>query len=246
MDSIKLNLKGRYSGHAVVVTLLLCSVFFSAAADQTYAVNKRANALYRKGQYKEALDLYEEALLEAPDEPRLRINKGSALYKLGDYEQAEDMYKEAAGVEDKEAKADLFYNAGNAMFMQAMARAKKGDQQALDKFKAARDSYITALEIRHNDRAAKWNLEVTNGIVDVLEKMQEQQKEQNKNDQDKEPPEPSEYAKKIKAQADKLVSERKYGEALQLMQGLLEKDPTAYAFMDYVKRLNDVVEVSSS
>lgn len=165
----------------------LCGVL---EAGNTFSANKKANALFQKGEYERALEIYEKALAEAPDEPRLRMNKGSALYKLGLFDQAEESYKEAAGIQDKEAKADLYYNAGNAQFMQAMTQAKQGDQQALEKFKGAREAYITSLRLRPSDKDAKWNLEVTNGIIDALEKNQQnqdknQQNKQNQNNNQK-------------------------------------------------------------
>lgn len=168
--------------------IIVILIAISISADATYNKNKKANKLYEKGKHAEALSLYEEALVEDPDEKKLSINKGSAQYRLNDFTGAEESYKNAITVKDTKARADLLYNMGNVYNTQGDQMAQTGNQQAMEKYKAARDSYIKALDLRPHDRDAKWNLQLTQMKIKELEKQQQQQqdnKDKNKQDQDK-------------------------------------------------------------
>jgi hypothetical protein len=78
-------------------------------------------------------------------------------------------------------RALAHYNMGNVYNMQGDRLAGEGKQEAMDKFRAARDSYIKALDLREKDADAKWNLQLTQMKI---KKFEEQQKQQQKN-QDK-------------------------------------------------------------
>lgn len=153
-------------------------------ADEVYAANKRANRLYEQGKYEEALELYEEILLESPGDGKVAMNKGSSLYRIGDFEEAEQAYRGALSVEAKKARADAFYNLGNILNMQAEQLAATGGQQTMEKLKAARDSYIKSLDLRSSDKDAKWNLQLTQMRIKELEKQQQQQKKENQDSRD--------------------------------------------------------------
>jgi hypothetical protein len=56
--------------------------------------------------------------------------------------------------------------------------------------------------------------------------------------------EPSEFAKRLKAQAEAMVRERKYGEAYQLMREGQKKDKTVSSFNDFIKRIKTVSEIN--
>lgn len=171
--------------------IIVILIAISISADATYNKNKKANKLYEKGKHAEALSLYEEALIEDPDEKKLSINKGSAQYRLNDFSGAEESYKNAITVEDTKARADLFYNRGNIYNIQGDQMAQTGNQQAMEKYKAARNSYIKSLDLRSHDKDAKWNLQLTQMKIKELEKQQQQQqqkqdnKDRNKQNQDK-------------------------------------------------------------
>lgn len=191
----------------IIITLLALSAF----ADATYNKNKKANKLYEKGKYAEALSLYEEALVENPNEKKLSMNKGSAHYRLDDFTSAEESYKNALTVDDTKTRADLHYNMGNIYNMQGDQMLQTGNQQAMEKFKAARDSYIKSLDLRPNDKDAKWNLQLTQMKIKELEKQQQQQqdnKDQNKQDQNKQNQD-QKQDKKDQQQKDKQDQQKK-------------------------------------
>ncbi len=217
---------------------ILIIIVTSLFADEVYNKNKKANKLYEQGKYAEALSIYEKALLESPGNKKLSMNKGSAQYKLQQFDKAEESYKNALSIENQKARAELLYNMGNVLNMQGDQLAQQGNQEAMEKYKAAKESYIKALEIEPSDMDAKWNLEITQ---QKIKKQKQQQEKQKGGDKDIKP---SEYAKKIKAQADKLVAIRKYTQAHNLMMDLLKKDKTGMAYKQYIKRLKDVTEIN--
>ena len=165
---------------------LLALFFFLAAAttfaDQLYTKNKKANQLYKKGDYSEALKTYDDLSIEAPAEPKIKMNKGSAQFQLGDFDKAEESYNAASGLKDKRALADLHYNLGNAQYMQGERLSAQGKQEAMDKYKGALENYIKSLDLRPRDRDAKWNLQLT---AAKIKEMQNQKNQQNKNDKNK-------------------------------------------------------------
>lgn len=195
------------------IFLIILLIITSAFADATYNKNKKANKLYEQGKYAEALSLYEEALLEDPDEKKLSMNKGSAQYRLDDFNSAEESYKNALTVDDTKARADLLYNMGNIYHTQGDQLAPTGNPQAMEKYKAARDNYIKSLDLRPYDRDAKWNLQLTQLKIKELEKQQQQQqqqdnKDQNKQDQDKQN-QNQQQDKKDQQQQDKQDQQKK-------------------------------------
>ena len=161
----------------ISIGLLLASAAFS---DQLYTKNKKANQLYKKGEYKDALKMYEDLAVESPSEPKIKMNKGSALFQMDDLDKAEESYNNAAtGLKDKKALADLYYNLGNVQYMQGEKLAAQQNQGASEKYKAALENYIKSLDIRSHDKDTKWNLQLANA------KMKQMQNQQQKNQDDK-------------------------------------------------------------
>lgn len=155
-----------------------------AFSDQLYSKNKQANKLYKNGDYKEALKLYEDLAVESPTEPKIKMNKGSALAQIGDLDKAEDSYNNAAtGLKDKKALADLYYNLGNVQYLQGEQLTAKQDQGASEKYKAALGNYIKALDLRPRDKDAKWNLQLAN--AKMKQAQNQQQNQNNKDDKNK-------------------------------------------------------------
>ena len=170
---------------ACVAGTMICALGTPAVADEVHRKNRVANKYYEDGDFEKALETYEDALLNAPGEEKLRINKGSALHKLGRLEEAEESYLGAAKTDDPQVKADLWYNLGTTIYKQGEQIMASGGQGAMEKFKAAKDSYIKALDARPGDEDAKWNLQLTQLVLDQLEKQQqEQQKQQNNENED--------------------------------------------------------------
>lgn len=170
-----------------VLKFLLFIVIIAAVhsySDETYSKNKRGNNLYKNKEYKDALKVYDDAILLSPSDSRLKMNKGSAHYQLGEFDKAEEAYNAALSSDNKQQLADAHYNMGNILFREGAKMYQQGPQQALEKFKSAYDHYVKSLEIRPSDTDTKWNLQLAHQVMKQLEQQQKQQQDQNK-DQNK-------------------------------------------------------------
>ena len=143
---------------------------------------RRGNHLFRKGEYEDALQKYQEALVEEPDNPAIHYNIARALYKMEKYDEAISEFQMGLLDKDKDFQADVFYNIGNCNF-------KKGQ---LD---AAIESYTMSLLMDHEDIEAKQNLEFCLKINEQMEQQsdsasQDQQNENQKQEEQQTQPQP--------------------------------------------------------
>jgi len=166
------------------------ALFVSAYANEVGNKNRRANRLFSKGEYEDALRLYEEALEIDPSDSKLMMNRGSALYRLGALEEAEASYHDALSAlpsNSKRALADAHYNLGNIQFRQGEQLESIGNAaSARQKYSQALENYINTLKLRPGDTDARWNLELAHRKVDLLENMQDQQQDQSGDDDQQE------------------------------------------------------------
>lgn len=185
---------------------------------------RSGNDLYDEKNYKDAEVNYMKALEKNPESFKGQYNLGSALYKQDNYEDASKLYNNLAGKgEDAEQKANGFYNLGNSL-----VKAKK--------YPEGIEAYKNALRLNPGDADAKYNMEFAKRML-----KEEQNQKQNKNQNQ----EPSEYAKKLKKQADELVLQRKYKDAYDLMKNGEKVDKTVLYFQDFTQRINDVVGINN-
>ena len=106
------------------------------------------NRLYQEGQYKQALEQYDKAKVEKPEQARrLAFNRGTAQLKLGDYEAAKHSFREVEADADPQLRARAAYNRGNASML-------------LKDLPGAVEAYRHALMDRPDYSAARHNLEL--------------------------------------------------------------------------------------
>lgn len=206
---------------------LLLILFTAAAAND----GRKANEAYENGNYEQAEELYLAAIEQEPDNARLYFNLGNARAKQGKVEEAIDSFMEFRLLaETPEEKALAEYNIGTLL--------AEGE-----KWKPAATHFKNALKLNPADMDAKHNFER------ALAEQEDQEDEGEGEDQNQEnqpPPEPSEYAIAMKRQAEKLVAQRKYGEAYNLMQQALEDDDTVRAFNDFIERIKNVSDINEN
>ncbi len=167
----------------LLTIILIFSAFFQIDADEVYSKNQKANNLYKKGKFEDALKLYNDALLLSPSDTKLKMNKGSTLYQTGQFDKAEELYNSALSADDKKTKADANYNIGNILFREGEQLQQSGNPSAKEKYQQALQHFIQTLDMRPNDTEAKWNLQLAhNRIKQVEQQQQQQQQQQNKND----------------------------------------------------------------
>ncbi len=208
-----------------ILIIILFGVSVTIQAQEERKIIRQGNKAYEAEKYTESEELYRKALAKKPKSLEADYNIGNALYKQKKFLDAANKYSSLTNsTTDKKELAYIYHNLGNS-YLKAL------------KLNESIEAYKKALINNPTDKETKLNLA-------YAQRMLAQEQKDNKND-DQKNVEPSEYAKKIKKQADELVTQRLYSQAYKLMQDLLAKDKTASAFSDYTKRLKDVVEVNS-
>jgi tetratricopeptide (TPR) repeat protein len=103
------------------------------------------NRDYRKGQYDQALQKYQDAQIAAPESPVVQYDAGNALHRLEKWDDAEKAYQQAVRAKDPDLQLRSWYNLGNT-FMQAR------------KYPEAVAAYGRALRVRPKDPDTLQNL----------------------------------------------------------------------------------------
>ena len=129
---------------------------------------KRGNAHYRAEAYDTALEAYQSAAKDRPEDAISHYNLGTALYQKKQFEKASDEFRRSLDAADPIYRAQGYYNLGNA-------------QVQLNDIEGAIRSYKSALRLNPADLDAKHNLEL------ALEKLDQksQQNQSGSGDKDK-------------------------------------------------------------
>ncbi|MDH4210768.1 MAG: tetratricopeptide repeat protein [candidate division WOR-3 bacterium] len=141
---------------------------------------RRGNYLERKGEYDAALESYQKALVQEPDNPKIHYNIGRVLYRMEKYDEAVSEFQ--LGFLDKERmfQSNVFYNIGNSQF-------KKGQLEV------SIDAYKMSLLANPEDLQAKQNLEFCLRIKEKLQNQPQSDSTQQQHPPDEQPqPQPDE------------------------------------------------------
>ena len=170
---------GKYK---TVFHLLLVLVIVQAAfADSARVSTSQGNKLYRQGNFNEAINSYDQALLETPGALEPKFNQANSYYKLDDLGKAMDLYRQVAA-EGKDMKfvAKAKYNLGNSYFQQGSKQKDSNLQKAIDDLKTAIGSWRGVLDIEPENKKAAKNIEVARLLIkDLLDQLNKQQQDPN-------------------------------------------------------------------
>jgi Ca-activated chloride channel homolog len=161
----------------------------SVQADSARQVIQQGNKQYADGQYSEAINKYNEALVEQPVAIVPKFNKANSYYRLDDLGEAIDLYQEvAAESKDMALVSKAKYNLGNCFFQRGAKQRDSDLQKALEDMKTSITYWRGVLELDPENAKAARNIEVARltikDILDQLKKQQEQQKQQGEQNQD--------------------------------------------------------------
>lgn len=205
--------------------LSVVSTSFLIAADRSKI--KDGVKAFEKEQWDESLNKFQDALVDDPTNSLLHFNVGDVHYKKKNYEEAIKSFEKALTTSDVTLQEKVYFNLGNSYYQN-------------NKYKEAIDYYKKALDLNPDDLDAKYNLEL------VRAKIKEMSEKQPMDNQQNQPLEPSEYAKKLKEQAEAYISQRLYEEAYNLMMEGLKVDQTVAAFQSFIERLKNIVDIENS
>jgi tetratricopeptide (TPR) repeat protein len=201
---------------------------------ETNRLKKAAADAYLNERYSEAAALYEKLQAEWGEESdAVRLNRANALYRADNKEAAAEAYRQLI-----ESRAGSAAKSKALQQLGYMASEEERLPDALQYFKEA-------LKADHTNESARFNYELAWQRLNARKKPDEQPNQEQEKDKDDEQEriEPSEWAKQQKARADALVGQFRYADALKLMQQSYEKDSTIAAYGDFIRRLDDVVDI---
>ena len=163
---------------------------------------KRGNAHYKSEAYDAALEAYQSAAEDRPEDTISHYNIGTALYQKKQFEKASDEFRRSLDTADSVHRAQGYYNLGNA-------------QVQLNDIEGAIRSYKSALRLNPADLDAKHNLELAlekleqrsqrnqseSGAEDKDQQEQDQQ-QQNQDQQDRDEQEPNQQAQENPSESE--------------------------------------------
>jgi len=168
--------------------LAFCLATSTAEAGPARQMLQQGNRLYGDGQYTDAINKYNEALVEQPQALEPKFNKANGYYRMDDLGEAIDLYQEVAtGSKDMALVAKAKYNLGNCFFQRGSKQRDSDLQKALEDMRTSITYWRQALDIDPKNEKAARNIEVARlTIKDILDQLKQQQKDQqNQKDQQK-------------------------------------------------------------
>ena len=175
----------------IIAAMLFLRLAQSASGESAHSLLREGNKLFAQGNYNEAINKYDQALIEKPDALEPKFNKADSFFRLDDIEKALDLYREvSAESKDMKLVAKAKYNLGNCYFQQGSKQKDSNLQKALEDLRTSIDYWRQVLDIEPNNEKAAKNIEVARliikDIIDQLNKQKQQQKQdQQKQQQDK-------------------------------------------------------------
>ena len=163
--------------------MLVLYIAQAALADSAIVSTSQGNKLYKQGEFNEAINNYDQALLDAPGALEPKFNQANSYYRLDDLNKAMDLYRQvAAESKDMKVVAKAKYNLGNSYFQQGTKQKDSNLQKAIDEMKTAIGSWRSVLDIDQENKKAAKNIEVARLLIkDLLDQLNKQQQQQDPN-----------------------------------------------------------------
>jgi len=151
----------------------------TSAARQTL---RQGNRLYGDNQFAEAVNKYNDVLVEQPQAVEPKFNKANSYYRLDDLGEAMDLYQQvAAESKDMALVAKAKYNLGNCYFQRGAKQRDSNLQKAVEDMQTSIAQWRQVLDLDPQNKKAARNIEVARlTIKDILDQMKKQQEEQKK------------------------------------------------------------------
>ncbi len=180
--------------------MLVLVIAQAALADSARVSTSQGNKLYKQGNFNEAINSYDQALLDAPGALEPKFNQANSYYKLDDLSKAMDLFKQvAAESKDMKVVAKAKYNLGNSYFQQGSKQKDSNLQKAIDDLKTAIGSWRGVLDIEPENKKAARNIEVARLLIkDLLDQLNKQQQQQDPN----QPQDPNQQQQQQNSQQD--------------------------------------------
>ncbi len=203
---------------------------------------RKGNKKYENKNYAEAKTNYRKALTEDSAYAKATYNMANTLYREKRYKDAAFNYskllKNPKELPDSVLK-NVYYNMGNA-YLQEFLQGNKNEKDPYKNLNQSIDAYKNALRISPKDQDAKYNLSYA---LKLRPKQEEKEKKKQQEQEQKQKEHKQSEAEKIYAKAQKLVKERKYHEAYDLMKKEERNYPELANYKDFTNRIYGVIKM---
>lgn len=158
--------------------LVLLAVATSPAAVRDTL--RQGNRLYGDKQYAEAVNKYNDVLVEQPQAVEPKFNKANSYFRLDDLSAALDLYQQvAAEGKDMSLVARAKYNLGNCFFQRGTKQRDSDLKKAVEDMETSIAHWRQVLDLDPQNQKAARNIEVARlTIKDILDQMKKQQQDQ--------------------------------------------------------------------
>jgi tetratricopeptide (TPR) repeat protein len=207
-----------------LVALLAVVVIDPTRIARINAAKTEARKAYVAADYKKAASLYQylsDSLEVKEDE--VTLNLANSFYHVKDTANAMSRYQSLTASTKDHIRSKAYQQLGIMLHQQG-------------KFEEALTNFKESIKADNNNIDAKYNYEA------LKKKLEEEKKKQEEKEKNR-PKEPSAYAKRLKAQADKLAAGFRFPEAEKLMSDGAKKDPSVLYYEDFINRLKEIVTI---
>lgn len=165
-----------------VETVVLALVFFAFLVTSVAA--SQGEKAYVSGDYLTAAEVYDKALKNNPDDPRLHYNAGTAAYKNNLYDQAATSFQQALQSEDLSLQERAYFNLGNALYKKGEELMQGDPGQAEKLWRQSLDAYNGSAQLNPQAQDTRDNREVVTRKLEELEKQQKEQEDDSQQNRD--------------------------------------------------------------
>lgn len=138
-------------------------------ADLSANAARQASRAYAAGDFDRALELYQQALLSQPQQPKWLYNAGVAAYRAGNPLLAAQLFQQAIIAGDRSLQAKAFYNAATARITAGFAQLDEDPAATQALWQQALTDLENAIALRGDDYpAAMDNLAALNATFSAL------------------------------------------------------------------------------
>ena len=136
----------------MLLVLMSVQIVFAETPEELV---RQANKNYSEGNFNEAINKYDQALVDKPEALRPKFNKANSYYRLDDLAKAMDLYGQvAAETRDMKLVAKAKYNTGNCYFQRGSKQRDSDLQKALDDMKTSITFWRQVLDIERPQKSA--------------------------------------------------------------------------------------------
>ena len=158
----------------MILRFILSALMFLLFTASSLSDARKANSAFERGDYREAADLYRQAISLDPENSRLHFNLGNALYQLGEFDRALEAYQRFQSLTELQQEQSLAdYNKGRMLTDQ-------------ERYEEALDHFRQALIRNPGDADAQHNFELASRRLQDQQNEEQEQQDPDSGDQEEE------------------------------------------------------------